>query len=1055
MKKFTQRVNTFIVSMLLLFLSTNVMAQPATRDVTVLKDPMVKAPGYVAPDEDQSMAAVITIGDYDNFKIGVDAAECSITNNPLNPLQYYAVWNSFGNSGGKGYSTNNGFDWTASNPSWTGMSGDVVVVYDSIGNLAYQNMYGSITGAKVAMSSNNGQTWGSPVNAILGNDKNWIAADQTNGPYSNYLISTMTSNGGAVSRSTNLGVTWQPTASLNTQSLPGMSVCIGPKNGISGGAQYIVTNSGNQYAAIYTFYESNDGGITYNYKSSQTFANYVGNYVGNPPRNSVQNMRTRPYPFIAADNSYGPHRGRLYLVYTSNSPAGNGNKPDIFCRYSDDGATTWSLPKVVNDDANSQANNNWFPAIWCEKQTGRLYVSWMDTRDCPSSDSAMIYASYSDDGVTFAANQKISNKKMKINCTSCGGGGTPAYEGDYNGVAANSLGAMLAWTDFREGTFANYVGYFPDFGLKASPAIDTLEPTATFFLKVPSIKLYTDTVFVSATISGAPGLFTISFPQGNKLWSYPGEVQLLVTSNGTVPVGDYTVTFTAKGSNGTPIHKRTAILRSLSAVAPVADFTASSTSLCAGKSVNFTDLSVGPPNSWSWSFPGGTPSSSNVANPTNIVYSTPGTYDVTLIVTNLIGTNTKTKTGYITVNALPLQPVTANMSACKGNVIPDLTTTGSSVAWYSDAALTHLVFAGNTFATGQTMPGIYTYYVTQSVNGCISPASMATLTINALPVVTLAPFNAVCTNTPAMNLTGGEPAGGLYFGTGVNSNGLIFDPQLAGPGTFTLSYVFVDTFGCTDTASQTIKVNALPVVTLSPIATVCANAPAFLLSGGLPTGGTYSGNGVIANMFTPSVAGAGTTTITYTYTFDSTGCQNKATFDVIINALPVVDLGSDVNSCANLTLTLDATNINTVSYMWMPGGQTTAKISVDSLGIGLGSKMFYVSVKNTNNCSNQDSVKVLFHDCTGIEEQGSDVQINLYPNPSSGMVSVQSRGISNTTVSISIYTASDKLVFENQQVKVIGSLNKTLNLHHLANGFYLLKIQDDQKSWTKRFVIQK
>lgn len=332
---------------------------------------------------------------------------------------------------------------------------------------------------------------------------------------------------------------------------------------------------------------------------------------------------------------------------------------------------------------------------------------------------------------------------------------------------------------------------------------------------------------------------------------------------------------------------------------------------------------------------------------------------------------------------------------------------------------------------------------------------MVTLTINALPVVTLAPFNAVCINSPAMDLIGGEPAGGLYFGTGVNSNGLIFDPQLAGPGTFTLSYVFVDTFGCTDTAYQAITVNALPTVTLDPIAAVCANTPSFLLSGGLPLGGSYSGNGVIGDTFDPAIAGVGTTTITYTSPIDTAGCQNTTSIDLVINGLPAVDLGSDVNSCANLTLTLDATNINTVSYSWLPGGQTTATIPVDSLGIGLGSKMFYVSVKNINNCFNQDSVKVLFHDCTGIEEQGSDVQINLYPNPSSGIVSVQSLGISNTMVSISIYTATDKLVFENQQVKVIGSLNKTLNLHHLANGFYLLKIQDDQKSWTKRFVIQK
>ena len=42
-----------------------------------------------------------------------------------------------------------------------------------------------------------------------------------------------------------------------------------------------------------------------------------------------------------------------YLVYASNAPVGNGNKPDIFCRYSDNQGTTWSSAVVVNDDINT------------------------------------------------------------------------------------------------------------------------------------------------------------------------------------------------------------------------------------------------------------------------------------------------------------------------------------------------------------------------------------------------------------------------------------------------------------------------------------------------------------------------------------------------------------------------------------------------------------------------------------------------------------------------------------------------------------------------------
>ncbi len=210
MKNSTLRILPMVLFLLFCALS-NLLAQPAIKDENKFRDPMIMAPGYSPYHNDQIQATVITIDDYDNFKLGVDFAECSIANNPMNPLQYYAVWNSTGSAGGKGYYTNDGFTWTASNPSWTGMWGDVVVSYDSLGNLAYQNMYGASTiqGVKVAMSANNGQNWSTPVTAMAGSDKNWIASDQTSGPYSNFIYGIMT-NSSSSGQSFQKVPTWVP-----------------------------------------------------------------------------------------------------------------------------------------------------------------------------------------------------------------------------------------------------------------------------------------------------------------------------------------------------------------------------------------------------------------------------------------------------------------------------------------------------------------------------------------------------------------------------------------------------------------------------------------------------------------------------------------------------------------------------------------------------------------------------------------------------------------------------------------------------------------------------
>jgi subtilisin family serine protease len=84
---------------------------------------------------------------------------------------------------------------------------------------------------------------------------------------------------------------------------------------------------------------------------------------------------------------------------------------------------------------------------------------------------------------------------------------------------------------------------------------------------------------------------------------------------------------------------------------PVADFSANFTAISAGGSVLFTNLSTYNPTSWNWTFTGGTPTSFNGQNPPSVTYNTPGTYNVSLTVTNANGTDTETKSGYITVSA--------------------------------------------------------------------------------------------------------------------------------------------------------------------------------------------------------------------------------------------------------------------------------------------------------------------------------------------------------------------------------------------------------------------
>jgi PKD repeat protein len=85
---------------------------------------------------------------------------------------------------------------------------------------------------------------------------------------------------------------------------------------------------------------------------------------------------------------------------------------------------------------------------------------------------------------------------------------------------------------------------------------------------------------------------------------------------------------------------------------PVADFEANVTAIALGEQVIFTDLSAGTPTSWAWVFQGGSPGTSYIQTPPPVTYSTPGSWDVTLTVSNINGSDTMYKPGYIYVGGV-------------------------------------------------------------------------------------------------------------------------------------------------------------------------------------------------------------------------------------------------------------------------------------------------------------------------------------------------------------------------------------------------------------------
>ncbi len=183
---------------------------------------------------------------------------------------------------------------------------------------------------------------------------------------------------------------------------------------------------------------------------------------------------------------------------------------------------------------------------------------------------------------------------------------------------------------------------------------------------------------------------------------------------------------------------------------PVANFAASATSVCPGNTVSYTNSTVTCATAtYSWSFPGGTPSTSTAQTP-SVVYNTPGTYAVTLVATNGNGSNTKTTNSLIVVN--PILTQTGSISVDRNDICSNEnvsftfagTNNGSTptVTWFKNNAAQG---SNSSITLGNLTNGdVIRATVTASANaGCVSNATFNTNSITmivrqqpAKPVIT-------------------------------------------------------------------------------------------------------------------------------------------------------------------------------------------------------------------------------------------------------------------------------------------------------------------------------
>lgn len=221
-----------------------------------------------------------------------------------------------------------------------------------------------------------------------------------------------------------------------------------------------------------------------------------------------------------------------------------------------------------------------------------------------------------------------------------------------------------------------------------------------------------------------------------------------------------------------------------------------------------------------------------------------------------------------------------------------------------------------------------------------------------LASIAITQVNTVCNTSTPIQLSA-LPLGGTWVGAGVTNSGIL-DPAQMPLGRNRVAYS-VGEGRCRSVDSTDIFIGGT-VVNAGGNLTVCANEPRFDLAGFNPSGGIWSGAGIIDSLvgtFNPSLAGAGRHRITYSYTQTTTNCSNSAFREVLVNPAPVAGIDTLPDNCANRPIRFLNRSNSIISATWAFGdGGTSNQISPSYTYLSPGQYAVTLTVANAQGCSN-------------------------------------------------------------------------------------------------------
>lgn len=413
----------------------------------------------------------------------------------------------------------------------------------------------------------------------------------------------------------------------------------------------------------------------------------------------------------------------------------------------------------------------------------------------------------------------------------------------------------------------------------------------------------------------------------------------------------------------------------------------SSTTICRGSSGSITASGA---STYTWS-------TGSIGNSITVSPTVTTTYTVTGTNTNGCG---NTAVGQVSVNTQPV--ITIN----SGN--PITVCQGQTVTLSGGGAITYTWSTGSNAGNINVSPSSNTTYTLTgtAATGCTNVA-VATVTVNALPSITIAGTGTVCNGKSTVLTANGGTS--YTWSPGGAATSITVSPS--SNTVYTVTGTAANS--CTSSAVTTVTVNALPSVSVNNV-TVCNGSPALLTASG--TSGSYAwSTGATTSTIAPSPSSNTSYTVTGTA---ANSCTNTAVAQVVIVAKPTVSVPS-ATICMNSTQVLTATGANT--YTWSTT-QNGPSVSVSPTI----TTTYTVTGTAVSTCTNNATVTV---------------QVNGLPQLAS-TPSVSPSNCSAATGSITNVTVSGTPVFSYTWSNGATNVGSAPDLNNQPAGTYNLQVLD-------------